>query len=165
MAGKTPKKHTRKSLEEGIEAYFRSISRTVELTSAGGEPLLNDRGEVLRKREYLIPPSESALYLSLGIDQGGWEDLARQYPQVCAAAALRFQAYLEEQLLLRDKGLQGVIFDLENRWGWTSKGAREKEPEGGSTSESAPMDMEEKLRLIRAAWEAQAEDGVFISST
>lgn len=77
---------TSKALRAAAEKYLDSISRTVEVTEqvpTGNlddkghmimeeKAVVNDRGEVIRAREYLIPPTVVGLCLHLGIHRSTW---------------------------------------------------------------------------------------------
>lgn len=119
-------------LEEAIEAYFRSISRTVtaverrETGEKGADgkkiveeiPILNDDGKEIRYREYVIPPTVWGLCDFLGISRETWEDYcnADKFPQLHAAterAGALLQDWSQRALLTR-KDVRGLIFILQN---------------------------------------------------
>ncbi len=152
------------ALRKAVERYFASISRTVTVRDENGFPALNDAGDQVMRQEYVVPPSMSALMLHLGISKKTWCNYARseneEYVWVCDRAKARIEAYLEEQLLTRKKGIQGVIFNLSSNFAWKEK----REVEVGSETRkalaaTAGMTMEEKLELIKAAaLEAAADE-------
>lgn len=158
-----PKKYTKKGLERAVEGYFASISRTVQARDAAKQPLYNDAGEPIRVVEYIRPPTVGGLCLYLGIDRSTWQNYAdgRLYPEladVVAGAKARMECWLEEELLTREKNVQGLIFNLQNNYGWREK--REVEL-GGETrrtvAESAqarPMSIAEKMAVLREASKA-----------
>ena len=85
--------------------------------------MANDDGEPIEYIEYVRPPCISGLCLYLGIDRSTWSNYAHD-PECREAYALareRIEAYLEEQLLTRRKGIQGVIFNLQNNYGWRQR--------------------------------------------
>ena len=55
------------ALEAAVAGYFRSISRTVTAEERGA-PILNDAGEPIRYREYVVPPAKRR---SGGCGRGG----------------------------------------------------------------------------------------------
>lgn len=157
MAAGRPKKYGKRTLKEAVERYFQSISRTIQPKDEDGEPIKNDCGEPVRIIQYVTPPSISALCLFLGIDRSTWQNYGEEFPEVIAFARARLEAYLEEQLLVREKGVQGIIFNLQNNYGWKQK----QEVELGDKTRSAvavSVSAKEKLALIAAAKAAQAED-------
>ena len=105
------------ALEEAVERYFCSISRTVTAEDRGS-PILNDEGEPIRYREYVIPPTVSGLCESLGISRATWRELSdpRRHPEFRGAAALvrdRMQDWSQQALLTR-KDVRGLIYILQN---------------------------------------------------
>lgn len=76
--------------------------------------------------QYVVPPSIAGLCLQLGIDRSTWQNYADpalhpELADVAAEARARIEAYLEQELLTREKGLQGIIFNLQNNYGWRQK--------------------------------------------
>lgn len=123
---------TPEELLEAVEAYFGKISRTVDATEmvdtgerdGSGhrifEPKVvqNDDGDVIRIVEFLIPPSITDLCLELGITRQTWVNYGNRegYLQVTEWAKARVESYLRRESLTRTKGLQGVIFNLEQNF-------------------------------------------------
>lgn len=70
-----------------------------------------------------------------------------EFAEICSEAKLRIEAYLAEQLNIRDRP-QGIIFNLENNFGWKNK----KEVELGEGTREAmrltSMTIEEKQKLL-----------------
>lgn len=174
MGGKGMGRHkayrTPSALSRAVEAYFLSITREVKLTewvdtgerTAKGKAVYAERdvlgadGQPIYKTVYTSPPTVTGLCLALGISRGTWENYADSetypgYADVVTAARLRLEAYLEEELLSREKGVQGIIFNLQNNYGWREK----REVELGEATRRAvrteAMTMEEKVALIRRA--------------
>lgn len=166
MGAGRPKKYTKKGLEKAIEGYFASISRTVQARDEAKQPLYNDGGEPIRVVEYIKPPTVGGLCLYLGIDRNTWQNYAdpKLHPElaeVTAYAKMRMEAYLEEQLLTREKNVQGLIFNLQNNYGWREK--REVEL-GGETrrtvadgAQAQSMSIAEKVALLSEQREAMKE--------
>lgn len=165
MAGR-PKKYTKKTLGAAVEGYFASISHKVQAVDGGKRPLCNDAGEPIRVTEYIRPPTVSGLCLYLGIDRSTWQNYAdrKLHPEladIAAYAKMRMEAYLEEQLLTREKNVQGLIFNLQNNYGWREK--REVEL-GGETrrtvadgAQAQSMSIAEKVALLAEQREALSE--------
>ena len=105
------------ALEAAVAGYFRSISRTVTAEDRGA-PILNDGGEPIRYREYVIPPTVWGLCEALGISRATWESYCdpRQHPEFRSAAALArdlMQDWSQRALLSR-KDVRGLIYILQN---------------------------------------------------
>lgn len=141
-----PKKFTAAKLRKEVERYFDSISRTITVKEKkdSGErdkdghvvwefvDIINDLGEPLRKREYIVPPTVGGLCDYLGIHRSTWNDycnpeLHPEFSDTTTRARGSMRAYLETELLTR-KDVKGVIFDLQNNYGYTDR----KEIEIGS---------------------------------
>lgn len=157
-----PKKYgSKKALSEAIERYFRSISRTVPAKDGLGRAIRNDDGEEIKLTEYVVPPSISSLCLYLGIDRSTWQNYCdpQQHPEfsgITETTRARIEAYLEEQLLTREKGLQGIIFNLQNNYGWRQKQEVELGDKTRKSLPSEPLSIQEKLAVIAAAQAAAA---------
>ena len=168
MGAGRPKKYTKKGLEKAVEGYFASISRKVQVLDEDGEAVCNDAGESIWVMEYVRPPTVSGLCLYLGIDRSTWQNYADralhpELQEITAYAKLRLETYLEEQLLTREKNVQGLIFNLQNNYGWREK--REVEL-GGETrqtmadsAQARTRSISEKMAVLREASKALGEMG------
>ncbi|MEG1492327.1 MAG: terminase small subunit [Oscillospiraceae bacterium] len=133
-----PKKYSSaNTFSKAIEKYFSSISRTVTLTeklangkyTQKGEPMFdivnicNDEGEPIRVREFVVPPSVSALCLYLKISKDTWGAYLNDAELSSAAenARARIEAFLEGELISRVKGVHGVEFNLMQNFGWKDR--------------------------------------------
>lgn len=152
MGAGRPKKYTKKSLQTAVDGYFASISR-------------NGDGNAWTA-EYKRPPTVSGLCLYLGIDRSTWQNYADrklhpEFAEITAYARMRMEAYLEEQLLTREKNVQGLIFNLQNNYGWREKREVELGQETRrSVAESAQagnMSIAEKMALLAEQREALKE--------
>lgn len=162
-------KYTKKMLSEAVNAYFSSISYTVVAKDEDGCELRNDDGKEILVRKYATPPSISGLCLYLGIDRSTWQNYAdaRLHPEMKAVteeARARIEVYLEEELLTRRKGVQGIIFNLQNNYGWKQKQEIELGAHTRRTMATEGMSIKEKLAFISAEQAARAaafagEDG------
>ena len=126
MAAGRPKNYTKKGLREAIERYFRSISRTIPARDDTGGIIRNDDGEEIKVVQFVVPPSVTGMCLYLDIDRSTWQNYADAvlHPElagICQGARTRIEAYLEQELLTREKGVQGIIFNLQNNYGWKKK--------------------------------------------
>lgn len=166
-AGRPKKYKSAKALADAIENYFESISRTVTLKerietgrfTEKGQPIyesidiVNDAGAPIRVKEYLVPPSAGALCLFLGLTRKTWADYCDgeknpQFLNSTTRARARMESYLEQELISRPKSVQGVIFNLQNNYGWKDK----KEVEFGEKTSKAlavsGMSLEDKLAML-----------------
>ena len=178
MAGRE-KKYTAKRLEAEVEKYFASISRTApvtELVPTGEldehghkifelQPVMNDLNEIMLRKEFIIPPTVSGLCEYLGIHRATWNRYCdpELHPEFCdttTRARGRMRAYLEEQLLTR-KDVRGIIFDLQNNYGYTEKREVElgRETQKVLGGKMAPEEREELLSLLQAEIKSDADTG------
>ena len=166
-----PKKYSAEKLAYAVERYFRSISVLQPLQGEDGENVLDCDGNPIVIRRYVIPPTISGLCLRLGIDRrtwlnysnpilnGGTAERASALSRVCDDVKLRIEAYLNEELLRREKSVQGIIFNLSNNYGWAEKHEHNQRVELGEETRkivSQNLTLDEKFALIR---EAAAELG------
>ena len=104
-------------LEEAVEKYFRSISRTVTASEKEG-PILNDEGKPIRYREYVVAPTTLGLCEYLGIGRAAWEEYCdpQRHPEFRGAAALARDRMLDwsQQALLTRKDIRGLVYFLQN---------------------------------------------------
>jgi len=159
-----PRKYTRKTLERALDAWCRQITRTVTLTEPVDSgrrdryghviyktrEIVSDSGEPVRVRQFVIPPTVGGLCEYLGIHRSTWAEYcdAKKHPELAEATAWAkdaMQRYLEGELLLREgKNLSGVIFSLQNNYGYgvrdgtaSSAGSQEDDPITKSLKEAA----------------------------
>lgn len=162
--GAPQKYKTKTSLRRAIEKYFRSISVKVPMSDLAGNPILNEDGVPVIKTEYIIPPQIPAMCLELGITDRTWRrycdhELHPEFEDVTEEAMLRFKAYLVDQSLTREKGLQGILFNLEVNHGCSRKQEIELGEKTRSVLPKVEMTIEEKLAMIAAAAKMTDEIG------
>lgn len=136
-----PKKYDEKKLARAVKKYFRSITREVILTEKKptGEKdkmghmifedvqILNALGEPMKVTEYLVPPTVGGLSDFLGIHRDTWNDYCNhqkhpEFSDTTTYAQGRIHAYLEKEMLTRQgKDLKGVLFNLENNFGYKER--------------------------------------------
>lgn len=125
--------YTKKRLKEEVERYFATITRMVKVTEKVDtgrrdksghviyeqKPVTNQLGQQLEVVEYLVPPTVGGLCEFLGIHRDTWHEYCQQeeFSDTTTRAQGRLRAYREEQLLIR-KDVKGIIFDLENNYGY-----------------------------------------------
>ena len=149
-------KYTPLSLERAVDRYFDSICYRVQARDPMGNPIKNMAGEDVMQIRYVSPPSKLDLCLFLGIDRSTWQNYCdrEKHPEMAPITDyvhLRCEAYLASELVRREKGVDGIKFNLQNNYGWTSK----KEVEVGEKTRAAlsidQMTLAEKMAAIRAA--------------
>ena len=155
-------KKTIKSLREAVADYFASISRerevmeervTAEKDKWGHfvtewVPVENDKGEVMREREYVIPPTVGGLCAHLGISRQTWADYCKnpKFAETTEWAREQLLSWREKELMIRPgKDVKGLLFDLQANYGMRSKndaampGQQEDDPITRSLKESADV--------------------------
>lgn len=161
-----PKKYTAKTLREAVDAYFDSISRTVTATEqvATGQrdakghmiyeprPITNKLGKEMTYDEYILPPTVGGLCQHLGIHRSTWAEYCdpEQHPEfsdTTTRARGRMRGYLEQQLLTR-KDVKGIIFDLQNNYGYAEKRQVELGERATKAVSAASMSMGEKMAML-----------------
>ena len=133
--GRKKKYETATAFRTAVNAYFRSISRSVPMkyrevvgysnkgrTLYKAVPLLNDRGKEIMKTEYARPPSVAGLCLHLGMSREALREYGEreEYDEVVQFARLRIEEYLTEELMERDRP-DGAKFNLSHNFGWSEK--------------------------------------------
>ena len=61
----------------------------------------------------------------------------------------RFRAYLERELLTREKSVQGVIFNLQNNYGWRARNEIEMGAKTRATMAAAEIPLSEREALLK----------------
>lgn len=162
IAGR-PKKYSLAAFKRGVNKYFAAISREKALkekvcigTDDAGkdiyrwEPVKNALGEDATVIEYFQRPSVSGLCGYLHMHRDTFNEYSRHedYADICAAAKNEIEAYLCSQLG-SGKGDSGIIFNLQNNFGWKQKQEVEL---GRDTRESMKhaATYHEKLAMLRA---------------
>lgn len=136
-----PKKYTEKTLRRAVEKYFKSITREVKVmekkaTDQKDEmghvifidvPVKNRLGKEVIVTEYIVPPTVMDLAVFLGIHRSTWDNYCdhERYPEffdTTERAMGRIHAYLARESLTRQgKDLKGVLFNLENNFGYKER--------------------------------------------
>lgn len=158
------KKYTGRSLMEGVDAYFASISRTVEATERietgtktfVEQPILSDAGEPIRYREYVVPPTLWGLCEFLGITPKTWNSYCdrMKHPEM-QDAVLRADGLMrewKEQALLTRKDVRGIIYHIQNDLG-------RLELPGSAEPERTNLSLGEKRAILLEALGDGDEEG------
>lgn len=152
-----PRKYTPKTLQTGVDAWFRSITRTEtvyeELPTGDLVPAVTDDGEPIKRTKYLTPPVEEDLCIYLGISMQTWERYGTEdgYAQVIRDAKNRIKSYLKRELLTRDgKNTRGVEFTLSANYGMAPRTAKEVDlgPTAAQVA-SRMVPLEERADLLK----------------
>lgn len=140
-----------KVLKKTIDKYLRSI-QTLEDT--GRDDL---DGNPIKIPVYVVPPSIADIRLAVGMSADTWcvyaggeyDDEDNDFSAVCASAKEECERYLVRQLSIREKGLDGIKFNLQCNFGWGgSKHEIELGEKSRKTFEASSLTMEEKLARI-----------------
>lgn len=142
--GRPRKYKTRKAFAKAVNEYFKKIEV---------ERIQTIDGKDFHIKDYTEPPRISALCLHLGINRRTWANYESNpdFADICENARLQIEAYLEGELISRQKGsLQGIIFDLQNNHDWKQKSEVELgEKTRAATAEG--LSLSEKIALIKEA--------------
>ena len=137
-----PKKYTPESLRRAVKKYFLSITREKKLTERvptdekdndghviyEDKPVMNMLDEQVTVIEFVVPPSVGGICRFLGIHRSTWNEWAKEegFSDTVTHAQGCMQAWNEEQLLTRPgKDLKGIVFNLENNYGYREKSSVE----------------------------------------
>lgn len=170
--GRYKKYRSDKALREAVEGYFAAISRvrqvmegrrTGKLDRYGHPvtewvPVLDARGEVMTEREFVLPPTAGGLCAHLGISRETWAQYCNlpQFAETTTWARETLRLYLEQQLLTREgKNLQGVLFSLQNNYGYAEKKTVELGPQAALAVAQAGNGSREAL--LRQIMEEQSD--------
>lgn len=128
-------------LERAVEKYFKSITREIRLTEnkpTGQKDkdghmiyeqvdIINGLGKPVTVTEYIVPPSVFDLCEFLKISESTWNNYCdgTKHPEFLGTTTRtrgRMRAWNEQQLLTRSgKDLKGIIFNLENNYGYKER--------------------------------------------
>ena len=159
------KKYSPKGFKTACRKYFASISRIVtvnEMIPTGQRdrdgheitvpvPIKNFAGEEIKKVEFAVPPTITGLCRYLHITRHTWESYSEDedFRDICDEVRERLREWNEEQLLTRPgKDVRGIIFNLQNNYGYSEKQELELGPAAASTIQTASMTMAEKAELL-----------------
>ena len=131
------KKYNARALERALREYFDGISRVREVTEPVGtgrldkygheiteqRPVVNRLGEQVTVVEFVEPPTVGGLCAALGIGRATW---MRYHDgptaEIAEWADDVLQTWNERELLTREgRNLQGVIFNLQNNYGYAGR--------------------------------------------
>ena len=130
-------------LRRAVDKYFDSITREREITEKRDSGMRDDKGHVIYEdvvvlnklgkplvvTEYIVPPTVGDLCEFLKIDRDTWARYcdSEKYPEFCGTttrARGRMMSWNEKELLTREgKDCKGIIFNLENNYGYKERAA------------------------------------------
>lgn len=165
--------YTPRRLASEVERYFKSITRTTVMTETKATgikdeyghmtfeqvPVLNDNGEEVQHVEWLYPPSVEDLAIFLGITPQTWanycdKDLHPEFFDTTSRAQGRLRAWNARELLTRPgKDVRGIIFNLQNNFGYSEKREVELGEHATKAVTTANMSSEEKWQLLQSLME------------
>lgn len=139
--GRKRKYSTAAALRRGINAYVNGISKiepVLERYPTGNKDCwghdeylwreaTNERGEVVTRRVFHVPPTAAGMRKHLGISKSTWAEYGdrKLHPELYEAveeARELLQQWREEQLLTRaGKDVRGIIFDLQANYGMSER--------------------------------------------
>lgn len=121
--------------------------------------ILNDDGEEIKYREYVVPPTTAGLCRYLGISHQTWAEYSDkskhpEYADSTTRARERMREYNENELLTRaGKDVRGIIFNLQNNFGYSEKREVELGEHATKAVTTANMSSEEKWQLLQSLME------------
>ena len=137
--------------KKAIDKYLRSIQT---MSDMGYDDL---DGKPIKIAQYVVPPTLSDIRAAVGMSADTWlvyasgeyDDEDNDFSAVCASAKEECERYLERQLSIREKGLDGIKFNLQCNYGWGgSKHEIELGEKSRKTLEASNLTMEEKLARL-----------------
>ena len=174
-----PRKYTPKRLRDAVDAYIRRYTRTVtvqERVNTGTKDgwghwvyelrdVTNDDGETVTVREFTVPPTVGGLCRHLGIHRSTWAAWCdrEKYPELAEVVGYAQEVmrdYLETALLTRSgKDLKGVIFSLQNNYGYTERREVDFGPQASRALTAAAVPMAEREALLRELAQEFCQEG------
>ena len=159
---------TASSLEQGVESYFRSISRTETVKEPVGtgqfdrygheimrmDPVLNDDGEEMRQRVFHIPPTRGGLCEYLGISNNTWtrycdSEENPKFAEICEWAEDQLLNWRNGQLLIRSgKHIRGLEVEMNLNFGKSVKQTVEIRDGRGKTADANELPRDEREALL-----------------
>ena len=147
-----------KAFLAAVEDYFKKITYKEPARRPGvwmhgkyiaGEEIKDCNGNPILLEQYIVPPSIVALQNHIGVSRETWSNYSDEegYAEVIEYARRRVEEYLNRQLIEMGRDNKGVIFSLENNFGYREK--REDTVHQTSADISDTLTPEEKLEALR----------------
>ena len=172
-----PKKETERTGRSAGEADVGRITREERVKekvdrgrkdssghkSCENGPVINKRGEQVKYTEYLVPPTVGGLCEYLEIHRSTWaeycdESLHPEFSDTTTRTRGRMREYLEQQLLIR-KDVKGIIFSLQNNYGYTERREVDFGPQASRALTASAVPMAEREALLRELFQEFSQEG------
>ena len=164
-----PREYTPEKLERAINKYFKSITRIVPVTEAVDNgrrdshghvvydhvPVLNQLGHQVERMEYVLPMTIGDLCRYLKISRSTWAnycnaELHPEFREITEAVRERALSWNEQELLTRPgKDVRGIIFNLQNNFGYMERKEIEMGARTRATMAAAEIPLSEREALLR----------------
>ena len=146
---------------DAVESYFSGITYTENARKPDtwisgkyvpGDEIIGNDGKPIEIKRYAVPPSITELQCYLGISRQTWSMYAQRegYRDVIEIARMRVEAYLTQQLVLMGRDCKGIIFSLENNFGYADREKTKSDSESGRGQEADTMTALEKMELLKS---------------
>lgn len=156
--GRWKKYRSARSFAKAVNDYFAKITYKEPARRPGawvhgkyvpGEEITDGEGKPIMLEQYVVPPSIIALQNHIGVSRETWSNYSdeQDYAEVIEYARRRVEEYLNRQLIEMGRDNKGVIFSLENNFGYREK--REDTVHQTSADISDTLTPEEKLEALR----------------
>lgn len=156
--GRYKKYRSAKVFAAAVEAYFDKITymepaRHPDAWVSGkyikGEPILDAQGNEIMVTKYVVPMSVIGLQNCIGISRETWSNYSDipAYAEIIEYARRRIEEYLNQMLIEMGRDNKGVIFSLENNFGYREK--RDDTVHQTTADISDTLTPEEKLEALR----------------
>lgn len=153
------------TLAKAVNKYFRSICYVTHVRNVAGEIVHNVDGEPIERIAFAVPPTVPGLCVALGITPRTWRNYcdAEKHPEfgeITSGTMALIESWLAEQLVSREKSVQGIIFNLKNNYGWSEKIEIEAgEKTRATMSGASGMSIEDKMAYLTAIGLHDGTDG------
>ena len=156
--GRSRKYRSAKEFADAVENYFDKITykaaaRHPDTWVSGkyipGGPITNDAGEPIVITKYVVPPSVIGIQNCIGVSRETWSNYSEipAYAEVIEYARRRIEEYLNQMLIEMGRDNKGVIFSLENNFGYREK--RDDTVHQTTADISDTLTPEEKLAALK----------------
>ncbi|MGM9684171.1 MAG: terminase small subunit [Eubacteriales bacterium] len=158
--GRFIKYRSSKDFSDAVDRYFDGITYTenarrpdtwVSGKYVPGDEIIGNDGKPIPIIKYAVPPSITSLQCYLGISRQTWSMYAQRegYKDVIEIARMRVESYLTQQLVLMGRDCKGIIFSLENNFGYSDREKLRNDSGNESRTETGNIPALEKLELLK----------------
>lgn len=130
------------------------MKNALDGTGKEERPVINSLGQKVEITEYILPPSVADLCQALGIRRSAWagycdHQLHPEFTDLTEQTCERMRAWNERELLTRPgKDIKGVIFNLQNNYGYGGE-KREMELGPGARKALRGAPVSERAAMLR----------------